>query len=513
MAAAPGADGKIASGSPDVPDAYTKFPAVRTGNLATPGKGGKLTTLQVSYTPPPTAHDGNRYWQELEKRLGVKWEPTFVPAASYNEKFAAQIAGGDLPEIVSLGFGIPGGAGAGVSTVLQAINQGVFTDLTPYLDGDNLKEYPNLAAFSSRLWKNARLKDKIMRVPSPSQLVNNSLIYRPDWAAKVGVPQVRNADDFYRMAVGMSKMDPDGNGSADTFGFGSNSNGDFNLTGIRCMFRIPQDWKLNPDGTLTYYIETPEFKEAITFARRLYEGGAYHPDAATMDLQKSKDLFIAGKLGGFYDNTNNSRGDNRLKLRAVNPMAESAAFIPPGYDGGKGSAVNGPGYAYSYAIPVKVGKDKERVKELLRILDYMAAPVGTEEWQFIRYGIEGAHYTRRDGAPVKTELWDQERGDFNNLMGVPPTYVDTPLTAGDAVFLQQVQRDLVPLGVDDPVAAVNSPTRVKSGPQLDQFNIDRRIALIAGREPLSALDGWIRDWRSRGGDTVRKELEQGLKEV
>ena len=37
------------------------------------------------------------------------------------------------------------------------------------------------------------------------------------------------------------------------------------------------------------------------------------------------------------------------------------------------------------------------------------------------------------------------------------------------------------------------------------------IAIISGREPLSTFDTFVTDWRSRGGDAMRKEFEQELK--
>ncbi len=59
------------------------------------------------------------------------------------------------------------------------------------------------------------------------------------------------------------------------------------------------------------------------------------------------------------------------------------------------------------------------------------------------------------------------------------------------------------------------PVQVMRGARPTPFDNDRRLAALAtitGREPLPALDGWIREWRSRGGDMARKEREQGLKE-
>ena len=37
------------------------------------------------------------------------------------------------------------------------------------------------------------------------------------------------------------------------------------------------------------------------------------------------------------------------------------------------------------------------------------------------------------------------------------------------------------------------------------------VGIITGREPLSAFDAFVNDWRSRGGDQMRKEFEPELK--
>jgi putative aldouronate transport system substrate-binding protein len=501
-------EGLVPGGSPDITDAYTKFPTVYKTNIPVPARGGQFSTFQILYNPPPAPREQNRFWQELEKRLGARWEPTFAPAPSFNEKFAAILAGGDLPDIVNLGNVVNPNA------ALQAINQGAFTDLTPYLDGDKLKDYPNLAAIAPRAWRNSRVKGKIYRVPSPIQYVVGALVMRKDWAEKVGYAQIKNSDDFLKAFTAFSKGDPDGNGSPDTFGIGSNVPGDLSISvSIYPMFRVPQEWRQSADGSFTRYIETDEFRQAIEFARKCFEAGIYHPDATTMDIQKAKDLFQGGKIGGFFDNISNARGEIRRQLRLVNPNAESTAFVPPGHDGGKGSIHANPGFAFSHAIPAKAGRDPERVKELLRIMNFMASPIGSEEWMLTTYGVEGVHYTLQNGAPVtNTDAWNKDRGDFSGLCRPPVAYVDSPQYAGDAVVLQELQRQTVPLGVDDPSWGLFSATNAARTAQLTQFDADRRVAIITGREPLSALNGWISEWKSRGGDQIRQEYQQAAKE-
>jgi putative aldouronate transport system substrate-binding protein len=56
----------------------------------------------------------------------------------------------------------------------------------------------------------------------------------------------------------------------------------------------------------------------------------------------------------------------------------------------------------------------------------------------------------------------------------------------------------------------HSSTAVARGGELGQLRTDRLISFVTGREPLSAWDQFVRDWRGRGGEQIRKEYEEAL---
>ena len=140
-AAAAAASGKLPSPMVGVPDGYTQLPKLYKSYDGVPGRGGKVNVFTIAYQPPPTPRDGNAMWQELEKRLGVTWEPIITPQPDYGNKSAALIAGGNLPDLFYLN------PGQNATAQFKAMDQGAFTDLTPYLTGDALKTYKNLATF------------------------------------------------------------------------------------------------------------------------------------------------------------------------------------------------------------------------------------------------------------------------------------------------------------------------------------------------------------------------------
>jgi putative aldouronate transport system substrate-binding protein len=493
------------SPAPNVPDAYTTLPAGFTSVNAVPGKGGKVNAFLIGYNPPVPGRTSNKYWQELEKRLGATFEPTITPAASYVEKLAAIVASGDIPDLTLLQLEY-------APDQNRLMLQGAYTDLTPYLTGDALKNYPNLARFPAALWKNVARKGKIYGVPVPNLIAQNTLMFRQDWAEKVGFGQMKSSDDFYNCMVAFAKNDPDGNGKTDTYGLGSNGSSAFSVSAFLHMFRVPNTWRKNADGTLTHMIETDEYKQAVTFMKRLYDGGGFHPDIATIATQQSRDGFVGSKIGAYNDGLTAlaTSAGLRAKIKPLTPAANVTAWIPPGFDGGKASFHTFPGYNSVAVIPAKVGKDAERAKELLRIIDYFAAPLGSQEWLFLKNGIQGVHYNPGpDGSPMRTDLGSVEIGDLPTIMTNPVAfyYPDTP-DAGP--YLQGVTKDLLSLGVDNPIVGLFSQTDASKAGELSQFNRDNLTSLVAGRDPLSAYDTWVQGWRSRGGDQIRKEYQDAL---
>lgn len=79
-----------------------------------------------------------------------------------------------------------------------------------------------------------------------------------------------------------------------------------------------------------------------------------------------------------------------------------------------------------------------------------------------------------------------------------------------AVEAQKLAHQIIEIGLDDPSWPLYSATNVSKAAELNQFGFDRATAIVTGREPMSALDAAIAEWKSRGGDQIRQEFEQAL---
>src|SRR6185436_5476325 len=162
-------------------------------------------------------------------------------------------------------------------------------------------------------------------------------------------------------------------------------------------------------------------------------------------------------------------------------------------------------------IPAKIGKDTERVKELLRIIDYAQAPFGSEEYYFLRWGLPGVHHEVQNGAPVTNDKGRAEITSLSSGIGRRNDIFYYPEAPDDARLMQQWCKDQLAFGIDNPTYGLYSPTAIAKGSELQTLATDRITAIVSGREPASTYDQFVADWRSRGGDQMRTEFEQELK--
>ncbi|GAA5020517.1 extracellular solute-binding protein [Actinopolymorpha pittospori] len=501
----PNVEGAIPSGTDGVPTAYRSFVSPPYRSVASPpGSGGTVTTFQILYGPPPPPVDENPWWQELNKRLNVQIKPILVPDASLGDKLQTMIASGNPPDLTYVHLGVAPAA-------MRVIRQGAFTDLTPYIGGDAVKEFPNLARLPTYMWRNSAIEGGLYGVPRVIPIVNGTIgLYRRDWARKLGYPEPpKNAEELLELFTAFSKGDPDGNSKVQTWGLG---NIDTNL--VRQMFRVPNGWRRESNGRLVNAIETDEFEESLKYLVRMWKAGVFHPDAPNLEFSRVQDLYMAGRtglFGGGYIPLFGRTG-TRGSLRKTFPTADPYPLLPPGHDGGDPQMLQGPGYFGFMSIPSKVGADEKRAKELLRILDYYAAPFGSEEYVFMTYGIEGKQFNYDDdGSPVAID--DDRVANWDTLSYMCQTMENAfyyPGAPEDAVLAQQTLKRAVELSVADPTLGLVSNLAISRNAALSSYNDDRQTGIVTGREPLSVLAEWRRGWRERGGDKIREEYQEAL---
>lgn len=467
-----------------IPDTFLHYPA--DPQPATDGPPADGSPLQASVPingQAPPGVDRNEYWQELNKRLGSDLKLAITPYADFSQRFATAVSGDALGDMFTLDLGM-----AQLPEFLRA----QCADLTEFLSGDAIKDYPNLANLPTDSWRGCVFNGGIYALPVTRGVQTSMLLFtRDDLFEARGVdPNPTTIDDFLDVCRQMTDA------RSNTWA----------LTGVPMailhqMVGLPNTWEVN-GGTFTNILEREEYKEALEMGRKLLEEDLVHPDALDASTADMKLWFGAGSGAIHQDSYSATSGMHAAGLDeyAVGMM------LNPGVDGQAPMWLGNPNNTLS---AIKKG-DPERVKMLLNVANWLAAPLGTAEHLFIKYGVEGTHFEFDGTDPVLTDKGNTEicRGYFpTEYLVAGPRHNYFPGRPDIAEDVRAHMEEAVPGGVKDPTVGLYSTTQGTQGGRLDTTITDEINNVLTGRKTVSEWDQVVQAWREKGGDTIRSEYE------
>ncbi|GAA5039184.1 putative aldouronate transport system substrate-binding protein [Thermocatellispora tengchongensis] len=472
---------------------YLTYPADPAAAITQPpGRGGTVTAMTLTYGAVPPAVGQNAYWQELNKRLGATLNLNIVPNADYANKLTTVVAGGDLPDMVFFFAALK-------PPQFPALLRAKFQDLSEFLGGDAVKEYPFLANIPTPSWRNVTFNGGIYGIPVPRGIVGTVMFVRDDLIREKGLQRQPGSFEEFRelcKALTDTKRNRWALGQPDTL-----------LPFLEQMSGAPNMWQVE-NGTFTHHYETEQAKQAISDMLTLFKDGVFHPDSIGSDTVQVKQWLQGGSIAVNRDGF--AAWASNAPAGVTDPENYVGAILPPGRDGGQGVHWAGGG-ALGLISLRKAGK--ERIAELLRICDWLAAPFGTAEHRFRKYGVQGVHHEPSGSDLTLTELGKTEVTVPINYLTDSPQVLYTPgmpaLTKTQHAFQQQ----LVALAVPDPSIGLFSETLNSKLAQLDKHYTDTLRDIYAGRKPFSAWDEAVREWRSRGGDQIKAEFAKAYEEA
>lgn len=475
---------------PGFTKALASYPKSVKGEV---GSGKDVSILLPTYNPPPPPPGGNAYLQALNKATNTNLKMQVTPAADYPAKFASVTAGNDLPDLVlmPLFMNLPR---------LPDLLKSRFSDISDYVSGDKVKDYPNLAGIPTYTWKMARIRGRIYGVPLSRPVFAANMLVRNDQLKKAGLAVPTSADEFEKLCKDYTDA------KAGRWALGSDNTFNFNIQWFAQMYGAPFRWGKKDDGTLVKDYETDEYAEAVAYAAKLRKAGYFHPDAGTVSISATKDQFGAGKVLMYLDGTNGWKADYDVYGKA-NPGMDVQALVPFTPDGSKVTQYFDNGI---FALMGLKKADPDRVKELLRVLNYFAAPFGSEENLLVTAGVEGVDHTMVNGLPTLTDRGKLEQNIAPYYIGSGQAVLantDYPKQVTDQHSWQEKVADH---GVPDPTAGLYSDTNGTKGPALTKTIDDAVRNIISGRASIDSLKSAVSAWRSGGGDAIRKEFEAEL---
>ncbi|WP_026922595.1 extracellular solute-binding protein [Glycomyces arizonensis] len=490
-----------ASETPGMQNVYTEpvtdfFKSVDRG----PGSGGTVTSFQLTWGEPSTPLDENPYWQELNERLGVGFEPTFVPQPTFDQKFSTMLASGEVPDLVFVND---------QSAVnLQGIRDGAFADLSDVLAGDNILDWPNLAARKEDIWR-ASLKDgRVYQIPSTVWAITNVIVMRTDLLGQTSTGTApADADQLLAALKAVTAL---GSGPGGQQVYGVNK---YEPAMWRWIFKTGPDWRLGDDGKLVHVTQTDEYKDMLTWLAGAWSEGVFDPVAMTTNPAD----IVSGAAIEYRAVSNTFTGAAGLAQDEADlPGAKVDFFDVPGYDGTAPVIVRNIPYGRSTCVSAAAAEDEDRLVEILNVLDYLSAPYGSEEALFVGSGIEGRHYTfDENGIPVSTNEHTGELGvQYVGVVSGPNDYYGHPMNAAWAERFSTVLENMAQNSVARPLEGLEteSNTFVTKGAQLGQLWDDFERGVVTGRESADDLESFVDDYMGRGGEQIRSEYERALEE-
>lgn len=452
-----------------------------------PGTGETIKVMTITYGTPPKPASANRFWAAVNEALGVTIEFTVVPDSDYMTKMATMMAGNDLPDVINLGGGhtLPREA---------EFVQSKCTDLSGYLAGDAIKQYPNLANLPPYVWKDmGHIGGRFYGVPVQRSAPGNCLWIDSEAFTAAGMKDGWTADDFTAVAKAATH--------GRKYGLGASSQGLFGVDVHSMAFGAPQEWKLD-GGSFVHAYTTDEYKASLEFMAKLRQANLYQPNVLGTSTVDCKTFFYNGTVASMPDgfgalSTSIPNIKGAFTLDAAVPYTPSNG-ARPGMQRAKG--------AWGYSVLKKT--TPERVKLILRVLDYLASPFGSKEYELTHFGVEGTHFTRNaTGDPIPTAL-----GQVENNVNLPFKYVcDAPQVLYLPGQPEAVRRNhawqlkVEPMLVRNPRFGLTSETDTRVGADINQLRVDTVGAIVAGRKPLSAWDGVVKQMRNQGLDKMAAE--------
>ncbi|WP_329450457.1 extracellular solute-binding protein [Streptomyces sp. NBC_01724] len=460
---------------------FTKLPdPLVTSVKSVPGKGSAFRVMTPLWGTVPKKN--NPYYTAVNKAVGATLNFDPQDGNTYQDKIGAVLAGSDIPDVVT----IPGWNMQG--QIRNAI-VAKFADLGPYLAGDAIKKYPNLANIPTGAWQYSVFGGKLRGLPMPSPILGNAIFYRKDLIGSGAVPG--SAADL--LAFGKEYTDA----KKKVWAF------DDLWVCIGKIFGLlpdaPHYWKLE-NGKLVHKIETQEYREALAFARKLHDGGYVHPDAEAGKDADSKIRFTGGRVLMYNDGTGGWKG-MVTEQAAANPKFDMQALDFFNQDGGKPVLwQDDPAGIFTFLSKTL---PKAKIEEFLGIADFAAAPYGTKEFMLTNYGVQDTHYTIKDGVPTFTPQGIQEAQPSTTVfLASPPhtvAFPDEPQLVKDYAGWMARQAPNVKKPLFFGMQVVEPQRYASLYTPFDDLQKDIR----RGRKKVSDVDAAVTTWKNSGGDKLR----------
>jgi putative aldouronate transport system substrate-binding protein len=476
---------------------YLNYPTSLVHSVSgIPGDGGSYTAITPLWASIPSP-SGNTYYTAVNKALGASLSMQPANGDTYSTILPPLFSGNKLPDWIQIPTFWTAPLNFGQATAAK------LADLTPYLSGDNVKKYPNLAAIFPGAWQAGVWNDKIYGIPAfgAQFAVPYYLYYRADIFDKLGIgtPNVTSINDLYDLGKEINNPAKKQWAFDDIFGY------------LYQPFGITTTWTTNAKGDLITQWETPEIIDAMVWEAKLIKAGLMNPDSIAGETGTAKQRFWSGQMLIYADgpgawtwtDTVSGTAADKGYVRMAFPFFTASGTGKPSY-----ALANGTTWL-SY---LNKSLSKSQIEELLRVANYLAAPFGSYEYTLINFGAPSTDYTMGSTGPVLTSTGNKQVATTYSFLAGPNSVDNNPgypaVTRQSSVFAQQnAKYGYKPLFYD---LNVTVPANLSSANAFTPFSGTTPIQyeVVRGRSTVADYQSAVKQWLSSGGNDLKKFYEK-----
>jgi putative aldouronate transport system substrate-binding protein len=473
--------------------AYLAYPSKLVRTVAdTPGSGGSYTAITPLWGTIPAGN--NPFDQSVNSALGATVSVSPANGNNYSTILPQLFSGNKLPDWIQVPtfWAPPLNFGQGAADRLA--------DLTPYLAGGKISQYPNLAAVFSSGWQAGIWDDKLYGLPSYTAGFNvgYQLYYRADILDKLGIgtPAVKSMNDLFDLAKEIN--DP----KAKRWALGD-------LWGYLFQPYNYASWMLDDKGNLITEYESENIIEAMNWMAKAIKAGLVHPDQVAGNYGNGVTEFYSGQMVIVADGMGAWNAADAQKGQAANKDYTRASF-----DfftaSGSGTPQVPLQAATAWTSYLSKGLSAKQIEECLRLANYFAAPFGSVEYNLLNYGVEGVDYTMASTGPQLTASGTKYAGSivatYNFLVSPNNTTYNAGYPGVTRAVASWGQRNAKhgyqPLFYELNVTVPNS---LSSANAFTPFNPTTGIMyeVARGRATIADYQSTVATWKRNGGDKLK----------
>jgi putative aldouronate transport system substrate-binding protein len=549
------------SGATSAATAATGTPAASAaGGDKTGWKDGKydppITLTTIKGVDPATKFkkgetiENNVHTKLVKEKLGIdiKYDWTVTNSNdAYKTKLRLMLSSGEkMPDVVTYR--------GDVETYNMLIESGQFMAVDELFDKYANETYKKGTQVDPTMWLPVTKGGKKMALPILDYGYNDDMVLwlREDWMQKLNLQAPKNLDDFEKIMDAFVNQDPDGNNKKDTIGLAAGmKNGYLNwMTDLTWVFgaygTMPEVWLKQEDGNLVNGIIQPGAKQALAKLKDWMDKGYLHKDSALKDDTTGAEFFTKGQAGAIVGR--NWLPDWPFPDLVTNvPGAKYKAYpIPAGPDGKIGAQSGNPP-VNGYLFINKNAKNPEAVLHYYNFFfDEYANP--KKGGLFENGFAEGYDWAKLPDGTVTKDVKAHPQLFPNNVEDVlvepdrytltyegariPTLYADTmiklangskpetPYEIATSKIRKQENLDAMKIVMDQ------KGIRMKNnymGPLTQTMGSKNELLLklyketyskiIYGQAPLDDFDKMVQNWKTSGGDTITKEVNDWYKAV